>query len=248
MGFRFRKSFGKGPFRVNISKSGVGYSIGSKGFRYTKKAGGGTRTTASIPGTGISYVTDSGKKSHISANTQSSLHSAVVNSSPAPQSRCCRFCGKPLQEGSSYCFNCERFQDDATDTGITSGKPLGKRWWIWVIVGLVALRACGAVLGADEPAPTEPIVETQSVVTIAATTPTEQAPVETHWMDNTSIKINTGSSGKTQTYVLNTSTMKFHEPGCSSVEEIADENKSTHSGNREDVMDRGYEPCGHCNP
>ena len=63
MGFRFRKSFGAGPFRVNLSKSGIGYSVGGKGFRFTKKAGGGTRTTASIPGTGISYVTDSKKSS-----------------------------------------------------------------------------------------------------------------------------------------------------------------------------------------
>ena len=62
MGFRFRKSFGAGPFRVNLSKSGIGYSVGGKGFRYTKKAGGGARTTVSIPGTGISYVQDSKKK------------------------------------------------------------------------------------------------------------------------------------------------------------------------------------------
>lgn len=56
MGFRFRKSANFGPFRVNLSKSGVGYSVGGKGFRVTKKANGGVRTTASIPGTGISYV------------------------------------------------------------------------------------------------------------------------------------------------------------------------------------------------
>ena len=62
MGFRFRKSVKAGPFRINFSKSGVGYSVGGKGFRVTKKAGGGTRTTASIPGTGVSYVQDSGGK------------------------------------------------------------------------------------------------------------------------------------------------------------------------------------------
>ena len=59
MGMRFRKSFGGKGFRVNVSKSGIGYSVGGKGFRYTKKAGGGSRTTISIPGTGISYVKDS---------------------------------------------------------------------------------------------------------------------------------------------------------------------------------------------
>lgn len=62
MGFRFRKSASFGPFRINFSKSGIGYSVGGKGFRVTKKAGGGVRTTASIPGTGISYVTDHGSK------------------------------------------------------------------------------------------------------------------------------------------------------------------------------------------
>lgn len=62
MGFRFRKSINAGPLRFNFSKSGIGYSVGTKGLRYTKKAGGGTRTTASIPGTGISYVKDSGRK------------------------------------------------------------------------------------------------------------------------------------------------------------------------------------------
>lgn len=74
MGFRFRKTFGKGPFKMTVSKSGIGYSVGGKGFRVTKKAGGGTRTTASIPGTGISYTTDSkkkksGKSSNKAANT-----------------------------------------------------------------------------------------------------------------------------------------------------------------------------------
>lgn len=44
-----------GPFRVTFSKSGVSYSAGVKGLRVTKTASGAVRTTASIPGTGISY-------------------------------------------------------------------------------------------------------------------------------------------------------------------------------------------------
>lgn len=63
MGFRFRKSINLGGgLRVNLSKSGVGYSWGVKGYRVTKTAKGTTRRTASIPGTGISYVTESGNK------------------------------------------------------------------------------------------------------------------------------------------------------------------------------------------
>ena len=64
MGFRFRKSKKVGPFRINMSQKGIGWSVGVKGLRYTKKADGGSRITASIPGTGISYVTDSKKSSH----------------------------------------------------------------------------------------------------------------------------------------------------------------------------------------
>ena len=40
MGFRFHKSFNLGNgFRLNLSKSGVGYSWGVKGFRIGKRAG-----------------------------------------------------------------------------------------------------------------------------------------------------------------------------------------------------------------
>ncbi len=63
MGFRYRKSINLGGgFRINISKSGIGYSWGVKGYRVTKTAKGTTRRTASIPGTGISFVDETGKK------------------------------------------------------------------------------------------------------------------------------------------------------------------------------------------
>ena len=45
MGFRFRKSIPIGKhFRINLSKSGVGYSWGVKGARFTKTANGKNRT------------------------------------------------------------------------------------------------------------------------------------------------------------------------------------------------------------
>lgn len=65
MGFRFRKSIPIGKhFRINLSKSGVGHSWGVKGARFTKTANGKNRTTLSVPGTGISYTTES--KAHTS--------------------------------------------------------------------------------------------------------------------------------------------------------------------------------------
>lgn len=47
---------------MNLSKSGIGYSWGTKGFRVTKKADGGIRKTFTIPGTGISWVDEDGRK------------------------------------------------------------------------------------------------------------------------------------------------------------------------------------------
>ena len=63
MGWRYRKSINLGGgFRVNLSKNGIGYSWGVKGYRMTKTADGRTRQTVSIPGTGISYVEEHGKR------------------------------------------------------------------------------------------------------------------------------------------------------------------------------------------
>ena len=61
MGIRLRKTFKIGAARINLSKSGIGGSIGAKGARITKMANGRTRKTISVPGTGISYVSESGK-------------------------------------------------------------------------------------------------------------------------------------------------------------------------------------------
>lgn len=58
MGLRFRKSVNIGPLRLNFSKSGVGMSVGVKGFRVGRSAKGRTTATVSLPGTGISYVQD----------------------------------------------------------------------------------------------------------------------------------------------------------------------------------------------
>lgn len=63
MGIRYRKSINLGGgFRINLSKSGIGYSWGVPGYRYTKTATGKVRKTYSIPGTGISYVEEHGNR------------------------------------------------------------------------------------------------------------------------------------------------------------------------------------------
>lgn len=54
--------------------------------------------------------------------------------------------------------------------------------------------------------------------------------------------------GVEASYVLNTNTHKFHVPTCNSVSQMKDKNKKFYTGNREDVMKQGYQPCKRCNP
>lgn len=53
MAWNFRRSVKLGPVRFNFSKSGIGTSVGIRGFRIGKDAKGRTYTASSIPGTGI---------------------------------------------------------------------------------------------------------------------------------------------------------------------------------------------------
>jgi len=68
MAWRFRKSLKFGPLKVNLSKSGVGYSIGGRGFRVGQDAKGRSYTAASIPGTGLYSRTYSSKARASSGN------------------------------------------------------------------------------------------------------------------------------------------------------------------------------------
>lgn len=56
MGWSYRKSISAGPFRLNISRSGVGYSVGGKGFRTGIRSSGRKYTSVSVPGTGLRYI------------------------------------------------------------------------------------------------------------------------------------------------------------------------------------------------
>ena len=60
MGWGFRKSLNLGLLRINSSKSGLGYSIGGKGFRVGRDARGRSYRSLSIPGVGISNRTYTG--------------------------------------------------------------------------------------------------------------------------------------------------------------------------------------------
>lgn len=56
--------------------------------------------------------------------------------------------------------------------------------------------------------------------------------------------VNTGSS----TYIINIKSGKFHKPNCSGVKTMNEANKEEFAGGRQELINRGYEACGLCNP
>lgn len=66
--------------------------------------------------------------------------------------------------------------------------------------------------------------------------------------DSSDSSSGSSSSDTEATYILNTNTMKFHDPDCSSVSQMSESNKVEYTGSREDLISEGYSPCGNCNP
>ena len=57
---------------------------------------------------------------------------------------------------------------------------------------------------------------------------------------------NPDQQNTSETYVLNTNTMKIHHPSCRSVKKIAPQNYSTSSLSLEELKAQGYSTCGNC--
>jgi competence protein ComEC len=52
----------------------------------------------------------------------------------------------------------------------------------------------------------------------------------------------------TTEYVLNKNTKKFHYTDCKSVKQMKEKNKIFFTGTRDEVIRKGYKPCGNCHP
>ena len=51
-----------------------------------------------------------------------------------------------------------------------------------------------------------------------------------------------------ESYVLNTSSKKFHRPDCSGAASMSQANRQTYTGSRDELIAQGYSPCGQCDP
>lgn len=79
MGLRFRRSIklGKGV-RLNVSKTGLGVSVGGRGARYSVHSSGRRTRSLGVPGSGLSYVSTSTGGGRRAANTRSRRQQVVV--------------------------------------------------------------------------------------------------------------------------------------------------------------------------
>lgn len=59
---------------------------------------------------------------------------------------------------------------------------------------------------------------------------------------------NPDAPGENSVYVLNTNTMKFHRESCTHAASMSEENREEFHGDRNDLIEDGYSPCGTCKP
>lgn len=222
MGLRYRKSIKLGPVRINLSKSGIGYSYGVKGYRVTHKSNGGVRTTASIPGTGISHV-----KEYSSAGTSPKRE---PEKSSAGNVLKVIFIGFFIAVAivallsSCAAEPAETPVESQPQTSVSTLKP--------------------TVEDFVEPAPeptTEEISEPEPVpepVPIPAPTPEPEPAPEPEPEPEPAPSV---------AYIGNRNSKKFHELSCSSVDEMKSKNK-VELFSRDEAIGKGYDPCGRCKP
>lgn len=101
------------------------------------------------------------------------------------------------------------------------------------------------------PVPTEistpqPTMEPQTQPDSESTAQSMSGTGSEHGNSNFDTYNNQDQQQTEDTYVLNTSSMKIHHPGCSSVPKIAPQNYATSSESIGDLQAKGYSTCGRC--
>lgn len=68
------------------------------------------------------------------------------------------------------------------------------------------------------------------------------------WLEEDAKPQETTNDGEGTAYVINTNSGKFHLPTCSSVEDMSPSNRQDYVGDRQELLNQGYTPCGVCKP
>lgn len=100
MGWYLRKSVKFGPLRMNLSKSGIGYSFGVKGARI----GTGPRGPYIAGGRyGLYYRQSLKGASRLAPTLPGTVRDPIIAASPNAQ---CAHCGAPITTGDHFCTRC----------------------------------------------------------------------------------------------------------------------------------------------
>ena len=262
MGLRLRKSIKLGNARINLSKSGVGYSYGVKGLRKGVGPTGRTRTTASIPGTGISYVSEGkGGRQKVQRTPKTPFFSRAWVMWAA------LVLFAPLGIFLLY----RQHPDWDKRRKITISAIFAAIWLILLIAGSaetpedaqdpVARAQVAEAAPQERPESSEPeqAASGQNAQQPESGTPdeppaTDEAPTIIPSTDFAPVTMTGDSSGDksapTQTghaYVGSAESDTYHYPNCRWVKNILPENLIGWD-TVEDAQAVGYSPCGTCNP
>lgn len=146
-----------------------------------------------------------------------------------------------------------------SNKGKSGSKKIGPGLALAAIITIGAMTLPSNKPDDDQTVPTtQPTVAT--VVTTAATVPMEttlptEAALPTEAVTEATIPTTLEPTTVPETiepipvgydYVLNTHTMKFHYPRCSSVKDILPENRKDFHGQHDQVIAMGYKPCKRC--
>lgn len=108
----------------------------------------------------------------------------------------------------------------------------------------------------ESAAPATTVTETTALTEATEPAPetTAPAPVQTEPIPETTVpsepteETTAPAEEGARDYVLNNNSKKFHYPTCSSVSQIKPSNRADFQGTRQELIDRGYSPCGRCKP
>lgn len=237
MGFNLKKSKTIAPgVKLNFGKKGASVRLGGKGAGVTLGTSGKVTASAGIPGTGLYYTKS--KKIGDSDNTNATYDSTDSASN-------------------SYGYGGEPPKNEDKNKKLWK---IAKKLWIFVgilVLFLILLLVFVNSGGDDEPTTTEP-QSVQSVASESQPAPTTEAETEKttekqtepptekktekQTEKQTQKPTEKQTQPKSQTYMLNENTGKYHRPSCSTIKD----SKNLREISAEEA--KNYSPCGRCKP
>lgn len=232
MGFNLKKSKTIAPgVKLNFGKKGASVRLGGKGAGVTLGTSGKVTASAGIPGTGLYYTKS--KKLGDSDNINDTYSS--MNSD---------------NNANGFGYGVEPPEKDDKNKKLWK---IAKK--IWIVVGVLVLLLILLLVfvnSGDDDEPTT-TTEPQTIQAVAAETqsaPTTEAETgkvtekktEKQTEKQTQKSTEKQTQPKSQTYMLNENTGKYHKPSCSTI----NDSKNLREISAEEA--KNYSPCGRCKP